>query len=255
MLMVVERATQKPLTEPHLVRVAGWTLERYLQEAPEDAFWEFVRGEVVMHSPVRIEHQDLTRFLTFLLHGFCLHYRCGRVYNGPAAVRVLPEVVREPDIFVLSLDDALQARGVLVEARPLLIVEVVSPSTRTLDLVEKAYDYAQAGIPEYWVVDREEQTFHQHVLEQGRYAVAVYRQGRVSSHVLPGFWLDVAWLWQEPLPSEWDVLERVLGREPAADRRLLTADCRPPTANRPFQEEVSHEIPDHWRARSPGRFH
>lgn len=36
---------------PYVVRMGGWTLERYLAEAPESQIWEFVCGEVVMHSP------------------------------------------------------------------------------------------------------------------------------------------------------------------------------------------------------------
>ncbi len=210
-LVVMERATRKPITEPHLVRVAGWTLERYLQEAPENAFWEFVRGEVVMHSPVKAEHQDLVAFLTVLLRMYCARQRMQcKVLNGPAGVRLAPDVIREPDIFVLDAEAAEKAQGFPVEARPLLVVEVVSPSTRTLDLVEKPHDYARAGIPEYWVVDREKRHFYFHVLSDEDYRVDVYPEGRMHSQVLPGFWLDVAWLWQEPLPSEWEVLNRVL---------------------------------------------
>ncbi|WP_448590635.1 hypothetical protein [Thermoflexus hugenholtzii] len=42
---------------PYVVRMGGWTLERYLAEAPESQVWEFVHGEVVMHSPATAEHQ------------------------------------------------------------------------------------------------------------------------------------------------------------------------------------------------------
>ncbi len=224
-LVVIERGTRKPITEPHLVRVAGWTLERYLQEAPENAFWEFVRGEVIMHSPVRAEHQRVVRFLTFLLQGYCTKRALGcEVLNGPAGVRLAPEVIREPDIFVLAAEAVEKAQGFPVEARPLLVVEVVSPSTRTLDLVEKPYDYAHAGIPEYWVVDRERRHFYFHVLSDAGYRVDVYQEGRVHSRVLPGFWLDVAWLWREPLPSEWEVLVKVVGSERSAVGSGPTAD-------------------------------
>jgi len=48
---------KEPLRESYVVRLGGWTLERYLREAPEDQIWEFVRGEVVMHSPASAEHQ------------------------------------------------------------------------------------------------------------------------------------------------------------------------------------------------------
>lgn len=55
-VMVVDPRTG-PLSIPYLVRIGGWTLERYLAEAPESQVWEFVRGEVVVHSPATAEHE------------------------------------------------------------------------------------------------------------------------------------------------------------------------------------------------------
>ncbi len=214
-LVLVDSKTQQAVKTPYLVRIPGWTLERYLDEAPEMAFWEFVRGEVIMHSPVRVEHQRIVVWLTFLLRAFILRRGLGHeVLTGPAAVQILPDVVREPDVFVLAPEDAAKAHGVPIQVRPVLVVEVVSPSTRTLDTVEKAHDYALAGVPEYWVVDPDYREVHFHILEGDRYRVQRLSQGRLASRVLPGFWLDVSWLFQQPLPSEWDVLERLLGEKP-----------------------------------------
>ncbi len=208
-LTVLDPYTQTAVSE-YLVRLPGWTLEDYLERAPEKAFWEFARGEVIVHSPVRAEHQELVYFLTWILGGFCERRQCGRIYNGPAAVQILPDVVREPDIFVVRPEDRSRVKGVPIRVRPILVVEVVSPSTRSLDLVEKAHDYALAGIPEYWAVDRERRAFHFFTLHGQHYREDVLHQGRLSSTVLPGFWLQVEWLWQDPLPSEWDLLKRIL---------------------------------------------
>lgn len=147
--VVVRAEQEKTVPESYLIRLGGWTLERYLAEAPEDALWEFVRGEVIVHSPATAEHQDLVRFLLRLLDGYCEQRQWGRAHQGPAALQILPEVIREPDVFVLPPEELERARGVPLPVRPALIVEVISPSTRTLDLEEKARDYEQAGIPEY----------------------------------------------------------------------------------------------------------
>ncbi len=47
------------------------------------------------------------------------------------------------------------AHGSPLEVRPVLVVQVTSPSTRRMALVEEPQDYLRAGIPEYWVVDAE----------------------------------------------------------------------------------------------------
>lgn len=45
----------------------------------------------------------------------------------------------------------------------------------------------------------------------GRYAEVQPRDGRLASSVLPGFWLDPAWLAQDPLPSEQATLFHIGG--------------------------------------------
>ncbi|MGQ9532533.1 MAG: Uma2 family endonuclease [Desulfotomaculales bacterium] len=299
----------RPYRDPYLVRLYGWTLQRYLAEGPEHPFCEFVREEVVMYSPATAEHQRLVGFLFGLLQGYCQARRWGEVLTGPAAITILPDVVREPDLFVLPPEEVPKAKGVPLEVRPALVIEVVSPATRTVDLKEKPEDYAQAGIREYWAVDPDEGRVVVHRLLSGpeqaggwtpgaapatvpdpqrepgpvrglpcaapsarpapdegvpsgtegpgsvwrenlapreqalaatgtgpapvrevpapatgtgfglgppggaapAYAVEALSSGRLEAATVPGFWLQVEWLWQEPLPPVARCLEAVLG--------------------------------------------
>lgn len=190
----------RPYTGDYLVRLQGWTLKDYLRLAPENAFVEFVRGEVLMASPVSAAHQEVVIFLAALLRAWLRkHQPQMRVLTGPAAVQVLPDVVREPDVFVVPGEAEAVLEAIPLPVRPDFIIEVTSPSTRTVDLVEKPLDYAQAGVPEYWVVDMQERTVVQHRLtEPDRYATQRYPQGWVSSSTLPGFRVRVDWLFPWP---------------------------------------------------------
>jgi len=40
----------------------------------------------------------------------------------------------------------------------------------------------------------------------------IHTQGRIESQAMAGFWMEVEWLWQEPLPDELDCVEQILGR-------------------------------------------
>jgi Uma2 family endonuclease len=151
----------------------------------------------------------LVKFLLRLLDGYCEAKGWGEVLTGPAAVQILPDVVREPDLFILPPEELPKAKGVPLEVHPALVVEVVSPSTRTIDLVEKAEDYASAGVPEYWAVDRERKEALIHRLEGERYVVEHVASGKVESRSVPGLWLKVDWLWQEPLPAVLEVLREL----------------------------------------------
>jgi len=199
--------------EPYVVRLGGWSMDRYLDESPDSQRWEFVRGEVVMYSPATAEHQDLVRFLLRVVDGYCEARGWGKALMGPAAVQILPDVVREPDLFVLAPEDVPNATGTPLPVRPALVIEVVSPSTRTIDLREKAEDYAQAAIPEYWAVDQEQRELWVHRLEaeRGSYRVERFRQGRVESRSVAGLWLALEWLFQRPLPPAQECLAKIVG--------------------------------------------
>ena len=90
-----------------------------------------------------------------------------------------------------------------------IAVEVISPESALRDRGAKYGEYEAGGVREYWVFDIELRRADFFVLgDDGRYerahpdADGVYR-----SAVLSAFWLNVNWLWEQPLPT----LRRVRG--------------------------------------------
>ena len=100
---------------------------------------------------------------------------------------------REPDLVVLldRDDDRVQDRFLFGAD---LVVEVVSPDGRRRDLVEKPLDYAEAGIPEYWIVDPRAETITVLALGGDAYREhGVFRRGALAtSPLLEGLEVDVA---------------------------------------------------------------
>jgi Uma2 family endonuclease len=69
-----------------------------------------------------------------------------------------PGTVRRPDLIVVPRDARLRVRregGVIHASEVLVLVEVLSPGTKRTDNVLKRSEYADAGIPHYWIVDIE----------------------------------------------------------------------------------------------------
>jgi Uma2 family endonuclease len=67
-----------------------------------------------------------------------------------------PGTVRRSDLVVVSAEGRQRVRrdgGVLRASEVLLVVEVVSPGSTRTDHVHKRGEYADAGIPHYWIVD------------------------------------------------------------------------------------------------------
>ncbi|MFI9401592.1 Uma2 family endonuclease [Nocardia sp. NPDC052316] len=64
--------------------------------------------------------------------------------------------VRRPDLVVVEAAEYERVdaeRGILRASAACLVVEIVSPGSRRMDYVMKRSEYADAGIPHYWIID------------------------------------------------------------------------------------------------------
>lgn len=73
-----------------------------------------------------------------------------RVLTAPTDVRFSPKRQLQPDVLVI-VDGPLDVPR--IEEPPLLVVEVLSKTTRSRDLIGKRAAYQDAGVPSYWLVD------------------------------------------------------------------------------------------------------
>lgn len=85
------------IDEPHQIRLYGWTEERYFKEAPRDRKCEFVKGDLILMTPMSEDHSDVATFLSFLLRGYCDTKDLGKLLTGPT-IRIELGINREPDL-------------------------------------------------------------------------------------------------------------------------------------------------------------
>ena len=90
------------------------------------------------------------------------------------------------------------------------VIEIASHSDPGLDIREKLPRYREAGVDEIWLVNPFEQVVRVEVREPGGYAAQRLSAGRLTSRVVPGFGIEVGWLWQERLPSTLVCLREIL---------------------------------------------
>ena len=131
--------------------------------------------------------------LSFLYDRFKEHVGPqGVVLFAALRVRIRQGKFREPDLVVLlnRADERVQDRFFFGAD---LVVEVVSPKGRRRDLVEKPLDYAEAKIPEYWIVDPRDETITVLTLEGDAYTEhGVFARGSTAtSPLLDGLEIDV----------------------------------------------------------------
>ena len=138
-------------------------------------------------------HQDLVFFLAELLTAFVRRHQLGKINIAPLPVQLWPGKFREPDIQFMRSENAARRRSTHWIGAD-LVVEVVSPDDRRRDLEIKRREYAQAAIPEYWIVDPEMQRISVLTLVGQAYAVhgEFGPDAQATSILLPGFAVDVA---------------------------------------------------------------
>jgi Uma2 family endonuclease len=207
------------------------TYEEYLELPDSGAIVEWAKGEVLFHMPPTLYHQNITLFLSLLLDSYVKLLQLGAVVVAPFEVRLAPDgPSREPDVSFISTAQLGQLTQQRFDGAPDLIIEVVSPSSLTLDRVAKFREYEQAGVREYWIIDprpHQQQADFYTLDPDGRFVPApVDESGTYTASVLPGFRLRVAWLWETPLPNHQRALAEIMAQSPAlsAELRAVYAD-------------------------------
>jgi Uma2 family endonuclease len=149
-----------------------------------DARYELVDGDLVAKSLGTGEHGDISEFLNdefkAEIERLGLDWVSKDVKIGIQSPRGTRwETARVPDVVVLPLEqwNSLRKRESFIplnEPPPLLVVEVVSPSTVTVDYRAKHSEYAVLDIPEYWIVDPIDLKVTVCILKDGAYSDIVF---------------------------------------------------------------------------------
>ena len=185
------------------------TYEEYLQDEGENYCTEWVDGKVIDISMVSEEHDDLTLFLLKLLITWVEEHQSGVIHADPFNMKTGPTLPgRAPDVMYIAQANRSRLRRTHLNGPCDLAVEVVSPEYRTRDTIEKFQEYAQGGVPEYWIVDYQvRQARFYHLDAEGSYQeIPAGADSIFVSRILPGLWLDTQWLWQRPLPTARELL-------------------------------------------------
>jgi Uma2 family endonuclease len=165
-----------------------WTVDQYFRLSDRtNRLLEFVNGRIeVLPMPTR-KHQRIAQLLNMLLLAL-MEARGGIVLFAPFKLYVQPDKYREPDLLLL-LDENDPRNQATAWSGADLVVEVVSPDNATLDTHVKRVEYAEAGIPEYWIVNPLDETITVLTLAGSEYTEhGVFRRGDMAiSRLLPEF--------------------------------------------------------------------
>jgi len=171
-----------------------WSEEEYLILTDHRTrLIEFTDGFLEVLPMPTDKHQSLLKFVFLAFFPFFESSRGGSVQFAPLRLRIRPGKFREPDLLLLlSAADPRRQDRFWVGAD--LALEVVSEDKPERDLIDKRGDYAEARVPEYWIVNPSAETITVLHLHGDAYVEAgIYRRGDSAVSVLsPAFSMAVA---------------------------------------------------------------
>jgi Uma2 family endonuclease len=196
----MEKNVEKSLVKEPDLSYGNYTYADYLTWEMEEMV-ELIKGKIFKKAaaaPRRV-HQWLTGNLYTELNLFLKGHKC-QAYIAPFDVR-LPvkskkddkiHTVVQPDICVVCDIEKLDERGCL--GAPDLVVEVLSPGNKQVELQHKYEVYEESGVKEYWLVDPESQTLLIYSLVNGKYQASrlLTIGDKAKSAVIEGFELNLA---------------------------------------------------------------
>ena len=118
---------------------------------------EYINGEIILLSSPSTFHQAISGNLHVILRNYLKGKPC-KVFYAPFDVHFFKKDLKTPDVMqpdlliACDLENAVTEKGRYM-GTPTLVVEILSRSTRSKDMVDKLNTYMLSGVKEFWVID------------------------------------------------------------------------------------------------------
>jgi Uma2 family endonuclease len=129
------------------------TYEDFLSFPDDGRRHELIDGDHYVTPSPLVRHQRVSGALFSALHAHCSATGAGEVFHAPLDVVLSSHDIVEPDLLVILADQRDILTEKHVRGAPAIVIEILSPGTRSRDETSKRRLYARTGVREYWMVD------------------------------------------------------------------------------------------------------
>lgn len=185
----------------------GISEDAYMREFAED-FCEWLDGTVIKMSPVHDKHDQITRYLAILFEAYIEIKPIAQLKQAPFVMRYeyddngeTKRRNREPDIQIILNSNTHKLRSTFMDGAADIVIEVVSLESQQRDYAEKFYEYEQAGVPEYWIIDPIKKEARFYLLNQKKAYVLQTVEDEYRTNRLPDLLIHIPTFWQAKLPG------------------------------------------------------
>lgn len=167
------------------------TCEQFRQLPGDGKRYELIRGYVHFVPTPSTRHQTVLCNLSGGLGSYLSTRPLGEVLFAPLDVLLGDDTALQPELIFISNARAGIIQENWIAGSPDLVVEVLSPSTAAHDRATKLPLYAEAGVPEVWLIDSQAKTVEVLKLQGKKYFVEATHAGDqvLASNLFPGWQL------------------------------------------------------------------
>jgi len=177
------------------------TYQDYLEIPEEPGYrFEILDGMLIKEPSPSVIHQRASRKLQRILEDYFEKVDPeGEVFDAPLDVTPLEFNVVQPDLFYVSGEQQLIVKEARIDGSPVLVVEIMSPSSARKDRLQKMRIYQKAEVKHYWLVDPQQKTLECFALHDGLYALVAsgMEEETVEHPDFPGLSIPLKSLWSK----------------------------------------------------------
>jgi Uma2 family endonuclease len=179
---------------------------------------ELIGGIMVDRMSAQFPHEWIFAWFLTLLRNYVGKRNLGVVLGSRTAVKISSHSGRLPDILFVRAENTGIIHNDAIYGVPDLVIEIVSVNDRPSDIIPLEADYRSLGVPEIMFIDPQKRRVRVvHKTDTG-YDDQYLLAGRLELRALPGFWIEVEWLFEDVRPNELDVALQLL-QEAAGDSK------------------------------------
>ena len=132
--------------------------------------YEIIGGKKIMAPSAPLDHSAILMRLGMTIGHYVVKNNCGRVFLDDTDVYLPDGNLFSPDLVVITAENfGIMSKRNAIYGVPDMVVEVLSKSTRKIDLSLKKNSYEACGVKEYWIIDPWTKFVDVYLLREGRY--------------------------------------------------------------------------------------
>ena len=184
--------------------------EEFWEISDEDSNFELIDGVLVIHSPASEDHEDILGYLQTILRVFLEETGQGKINGSRFVMRLNAKWNPEPDLMIIRPENYENIKETLYEGAVDVAIEVLSKSTKDIDLTKKIPKYLEAGVKEVWIFDPHDKT----ITIQSRKTKLIFQDPDaddcIPSDIIENIPIKIKWIWHRDIYPSNAIVKQLL---------------------------------------------